>query len=45
MLHLGSVGKYMKKIWDGLPIRGIWGSTHPCGNVHNVGIIITRYDK
>jgi hypothetical protein len=24
------------------PSLGIWGSTHPCGNIHNVGIIIGR---
>jgi hypothetical protein len=22
------------------PYPGIWGSTHPCGNIHNVGIIM-----
>ncbi len=45
MQHLGGVGKYMSQIQDGLSIQGIWGSTHPCGNIPNVGIIIGRKEK
>ncbi len=45
MLHLGGVGKYVSLIQDGLSIQGIWGSTHPCGNIPNVGIIIGRKEK
>ncbi len=45
MLHLGGVGKYMSQIQDGLSIQGIWGSTHPCGNIPNVGILIARKEK
>jgi hypothetical protein len=35
----------MSQIQDGLSIQGIWGSTHPCGNIPNVGIIISRKEK
>ncbi len=45
MLHLCGVGEYMSQIRDGLSIQGIWGSTHPCGNIPNVGIIIGRKEK
>ncbi len=45
MLHLDGVGKYMSQIQDGLSIQGIWGSTYPCGNIPNVGIIIGRKEK
>jgi hypothetical protein len=45
MLYLGGVGKYMSQIQDGLSIQKIWGSTHPCGNIPNVGIIIGRKEK
>ncbi len=45
MLHLGSVGEYMSQIQDGPSIEGIWRSTHPCGNIPNVGIIIGRKEK
>jgi hypothetical protein len=45
VLHVGGVGKYMSQIQDGLSIQGIWGSTHPCGNIPNLGIIIGRKEK
>ena len=45
MLHLGGVGKYMSQIQDGLSIQRIWRSTHPCSNIHNVGIKIGRKEK
>ncbi len=45
MLHLGGVGEYMSQIRGGLSIQGIWGSTHPCGNIPNVEIIIGRKEK
>jgi hypothetical protein len=45
VLHLGGVGKYMSQIQDGLSIQGIWGSTHPCSNIHNVRIIIGMKEK
>ncbi len=45
MLHLGGVGEYMSQIQGGLSIQGIWGSTHPCGNIPNMGIIISRKEK
>jgi hypothetical protein len=45
VLHLGGVGKYMSQIQDSLSIQGIWGSTHPCRNIPNVGIIIGWKEK
>jgi hypothetical protein len=45
MLHLGGVGKYMSQIQDCLSIQGIWGSTHPCGNIPNVEIKNGRKEK
>jgi hypothetical protein len=45
VLHVGGVGKYMSQIRDGLFIQGIWGSTHLCSSIPNVGIIIDRKEK